>query len=645
MKKLITIILILMILLGGSIAYADSNINNAKYISTVRVTNTGTALTNAIVVFTLSTADMISGDYLSATADDVAVLTGLGGSDLPFMPSANSSYPWVTWVNSIGANANLNEYLYSKDVTGGKIRYFPANGGMTTPDDDADFEPGGNFSIELAGYFNAAAAGNLIEKIDAFVVSNDGAGNITATIENATTGSLYPNAHPETVSVDGRLYQTGTNATWAALVAGTGTGALDNGVDGEYIQITAGNSSGKFNLLQRAILVFAGLPENATVISATLSITGNAKLDNLGCTPDIAIYSAAPNSNTELVAGDFDSMGTDKFSDAITYADWSTSSDNHFVFNAAGLAYIAAGGTVRFGVRNANYDVAGVTPPWVNEKNSYLAGYFAEHATADPYLTVIYSRSITASGIQSGERIFKVTNNSADFKIFVDDMVTAKDSTNGTEVPPNTENWTYLEDGVMPYMEYLKTTIGGELRQHIVWEYGTTFNDQTAFNNDATPTFRTTSSDVDLTASVIAQVGQGGRGTPTSNVTGGWTMITSVPNTPSGLFSEGADTYGIGGFNIGKKVTDAATGAGQDPASWHILFAFGLALLALFGTFKVTHNTRMGKRGSLVISTLVADGVMIYFYVMGTIPGFTLIPFSLIAILLIVWNKSPSPVD
>ncbi len=78
---------------------------------------------------------------------------------------------------------------------------------------------------------------------------------------------------------------------------------------------------------------------------------------------------------------------------------------------------------------------------------------------------------------------------------------------------------------------------------------------------------------------------------------------------------------------------------------WHFLFAFGLALLALFGTYSVTHNTRMGQRGSLFLAALAAEGVLIYFARVTTIPSFTLIPFALFALLLGVWRKSPSPVD
>jgi len=46
-----------------------------------------------------------------------------------------------------------------------------------------------------------------------------------------------------------------------------------------------------------------------------------------------------------------------------------------------------------------------------------------------------------------------------------------------------------------------------------------------------------------------------------------------------------------------------------------------------------------------MLAAIAAEGVLIFFYKMVTIPGFVLIPFGLIALLLIVWRKSPSPVD
>ena len=122
-------------------------------------------------------------------------------------------------------------------------------------------------------------------------------------------------------------------------------------------------------------------------------------------------------------------------------------------------------------------------------------------------------------------------------------------------------------------------------------------------------------------------------------------MINSVPDEPAGLFTEGGDTYGIGGLNIGAMVTDAADEAGQDATSWHIILAFTLAAaLALF-VYKKTHDMSIGQRGSLLLSMVAGELVLVIFYIYSTIPGLVLIPCGIMALALIVWRKSPAPVD
>ncbi len=211
---------------------------------------------------------------------------------------------------------------------------------------------------------------------------------------------------------------------------------------------------------------------------------------------------------------------------------------------------------------------------------------------------------------------------------------------------PDDDNsdWVICSDAT-PYMEYYKHYVDGILVSDISWEYGATFTDASENGNDATPTFRTTASDSNLSASISTQVGLVTGDTPSSTAGGGWTMIGAVPDEPSGMFTEGDDSWGIAGFNIGELWTGAAEGAGQDPTAWHIILVFGLAMIVFVGVYGMTHKRRMGIRGSLTIASLAAMGVLIFFYTQGTIPGLVLIPVGLIVVLLIVWRKSAVPID
>ncbi|MBU1027406.1 MAG: hypothetical protein KKA31_06730, partial [Candidatus Margulisbacteria bacterium] len=62
----------------------------------------------------------------------------------------------------------------------------------------------------------------------------------------------------------------------------------------------------------------------------------------------------------------------------------------------------------------------------------------------------------------------------------------------------------FLTNNAMPYMEYYNLTIDGDLKQSLAWNYGTTFEDLSAYDNDAIPTFRTASSDPNVSAELVS---------------------------------------------------------------------------------------------------------------------------------------------
>ena len=209
--------------------------------------------------------------------------------------------------------------------------------------------------------------------------------------------TFYPDADPETTSVDGPVWQT-TDAgdTFANLCAAAGTNS-DDDYWGDGIGITSHTDLNKWKIVSRTIVLFdtSSLPDNCTITSAVVSVCGYRKTDTLNITPDINIYSSAPASNTALASGDFDSLGSTPFCDTpITYANWDDDDGwNTFTLNAAGLAAISKTGITKFGFRNANYDVAGVTPAWSSNKVATILFYLADLgvSTAIPKLTVYYT--------------------------------------------------------------------------------------------------------------------------------------------------------------------------------------------------------------------------------------------------------------
>jgi len=218
------------------------------------------------------------------------------------------------------------------------------------------------------------------------------------------TKTFYPDAHPESTSVDGRvIHQVATTGIlWADLVAAVGSGANDGSAYLAIIHMECGSDTDRYAALGRGILLFdtSAIPTGAVIISAILSLYGSGKADNgdpTGWLPDINIYAASPALDTQLVAGDFDSLGSTPFCDTpIGYNDWNIAGYNDFALNAAGKAAILKTGITKLGVRNANYDVAGVAPTWQyiyggNLDSYWFNCYCAEQGNGyKPKLTITY---------------------------------------------------------------------------------------------------------------------------------------------------------------------------------------------------------------------------------------------------------------
>jgi RHS repeat-associated protein len=208
-----------------------------------------------------------------------------------------------------------------------------------------------------------------------------------------TTSTFYPNANPETSSVDGSAQRRNNSGeSWSAVTTGAGTAADDTGDPDADFYAQAYTSSGQWLRLFRGFFLFdtSAIDDTETVVAATTSLRGTSKQDDGGNTPNLNIYSSSPSSNTAIAAGDYASVGSTAFSSAISYSSWSTSGYNDFVLNGSGLAAVDKGGVTKFSTRNANYDVAGSGPTWGSSQEMSLYSNYAEASgtSTDPKLVV-----------------------------------------------------------------------------------------------------------------------------------------------------------------------------------------------------------------------------------------------------------------
>ncbi len=217
------------------------------------------------------------------------------------------------------------------------------------------------------------------------------------TISDSAT--FYPDAHPETSSVDGTVYEFQTNSVaWATIIAAAGTGFNDSATDPYSIHFQHSSAGGNlWRYIRRGIFLFdtSGLPDDAVISAATLSLYGATKTNNKPTSPVVNIYSSAPASNTALAAGDYDSLGSTAFCDTgISYASWSTVGYNDFALNASGIAAVTKTGVSKFGLRDSVYDVGATTPPYTasTTENTVQSWFASEQGNGyKPKLVVTYT--------------------------------------------------------------------------------------------------------------------------------------------------------------------------------------------------------------------------------------------------------------
>jgi hypothetical protein len=223
-----------------------------------------------------------------------------------------------------------------------------------------------------------------------------------------------------TPSLDGHVGLANGNSTWHNVVTGAGTIASYASRYDNILKVYSDTLTENFwDELCRGVMLFntAGLPDDAVIISAALSLYITHKYDNGGFAPDLCLYPVTPASDVALVAADFSTFGTTELSDKLTYAGMTKDAWNAFTLNAAGLAAVSKTGMSRFGIRNASYDVADELDPgnhnpiWASGgKQAYIFCFFRSEAGYSPYLTIDYTTSggvATGTGAHKAARMFQ----------------------------------------------------------------------------------------------------------------------------------------------------------------------------------------------------------------------------------------------
>ncbi len=209
--------------------------------------------------------------------------------------------------------------------------------------------------------------------------------------------TVYPESGVTVDGYTGGWQSLGSGLLWNELVNHIGSHA-NYTIDQDWaFYIGADSNTNKFRNICRFAALFdtSAIPDDQTVLSATMGTYGFAKRNDLGVNVEAAVFSSNPASDSQLVAGDHDTYGSTQLSDSIAFASLSITEYSVFTLNASGLASISKTGNTKLAIREAAFDAPVVAPTWGNDLNVFWGiNYTEKGAGYKPYLTVTYGVSI-----------------------------------------------------------------------------------------------------------------------------------------------------------------------------------------------------------------------------------------------------------
>ena len=221
-------------------------------------------------------------------------------------------------------------------------------------------------------------------------------------IARCANTTVYPDPHPESTTVDGRVGRNVSQEAWSSIQGGAGTEAADSIGTGDHMAyFQSGGSS--WEAIRRSIILFdaRGIGDADALDSAVLSIYGAAESDALGISPALNIYASTPNSTTALQNDDYADLGATDLSSDKNLAAWDADGYNDFTLNANGEAAVKFDDITKLGARESVYDAPNSEPSHSGNSNIAFAGWFAEKGGTgqDPKLVIVHTSPFTPKAI------------------------------------------------------------------------------------------------------------------------------------------------------------------------------------------------------------------------------------------------------
>ena len=456
-----------------------SHLNAAydEYLSITVSSNNASAFSYIPILVSLNNSQLSSYGYIAANGLNTNLLEGATAKD--FGVYSNKT---LIVIPSLAAG-QTRTYQYQLGYTPAQTVFPFSTGynGYITTADDASLEPGDDFEFEVSGYIDTSVAGNIISKTSAFELSSDGAGNVTAEIQEPlfiaptvidkgtanAQGNAFAPSYPASINAGDILFlfvvATGTDVTfpnppgWTLISASGGDFFNDssptrNGTGGLWYRVATGSESG-------AIAAQIVLGTSTIVLSQIYQVSG--------ANVSTPIYSSAVNK-------------TGNGSTTVTFPASSITGTGNTVLAFVGQTDDAPGvGNIAGYTQTTSIDVTTVgtdaqvmlqekedttTAGSVTAANGETTGWITYQVVMPAVESTTVLATVTASGVSSSEQVVKVTADTTDLKIYIDGVEEDSVALTGASVPDNANNWVLIGGNTAPYVDYFKHTVGGVLK-------------------------------------------------------------------------------------------------------------------------------------------------------------------------------------
>jgi len=159
-----------------------------------------------------------------------------------------------------------------------------------------------------------------------------------------TVGTFYPNASPESTSVDGNTVADNVDDIWSVYRAAAGTGSGDSGSTIRPAMLQSHPVSGDWHAIYRGIFLFDTntLPNAAVISAATFALVVTLVVEDLPDASSLSMVTSSPSSDIAVAAGDHTSLGSTKQATDLTLAGLTADSStyNAFTLNSTGRGNI-----------------------------------------------------------------------------------------------------------------------------------------------------------------------------------------------------------------------------------------------------------------------------------------------------------------